>query len=123
MARTRVRALAAARPVILGLIFLNAFYALAIAGALGFSFFIQGWPERPLGAEMVKARRLEAIAWRVMVLEVMRLVIAAVAASVWESGRVAAFSLAPWLAVLLLFVLSGVFAQGTQMRVDLEGTV
>ena len=30
---------------------------------------------------------------------------------------------APWLAVLLLFVLSGVFAQGARMRADLEGTV
>jgi hypothetical protein len=33
------------------------------------------------------------------------------------------FSLAPWLAVLLLFVLAGVFAHGTRLRDDLEGTV
>jgi hypothetical protein len=33
------------------------------------------------------------------------------------------FSIASWFAVLLLFVLSGVFAQGARMRADLEGTV
>jgi len=33
------------------------------------------------------------------------------------------FSFTPWLAVLLLFVLAGVFAQGARMRTDLEGTV
>ena len=37
--------------------------------------------------------------------------------------RLDGFSFAPWLAVLLLFVLSGVFAQGARMRADLEGTV
>ena len=30
---------------------------------------------------------------------------------------------APWLAVLMLFVLSGVFAHGARLRTDLEGTV
>lgn len=170
MTRTGARALAVARPAILVLILLNAFYALALAGALGFSFFIEGWPERPLGVDMVEAhplvghglraivallvvgaaivhtvlrrllaivdtvrvgdpfilensRRLVAIAWCVMALEGLRLVVAAIAAAVWESGRVAAFSIAPWLAVLLLFVLAGVFAQGARMRADLEGTV
>ena len=33
------------------------------------------------------------------------------------------FSVAPWLAVLLLFVLARVFAEGTRMRSDLDGTV
>ena len=69
------------------------------------------------------ARRLEAIAWRVLSLEVLRLVVAGVAAVVWKPGRIDAFSFAPWLAVLLLFVLSGVFAQGARMRADLDGTV
>jgi hypothetical protein len=40
-----------------------------------------------------------------------------------EPGRIDAFSFAPWLAVLLLFVLAGVFAHGARMRADLEGTV
>ncbi len=69
------------------------------------------------------ARRLEAIAWRVLALEGLRLIVAAIAAVVWEPGRIDAFSFAPWLAVLLLFVLAGVFAHGARMRADLEGTV
>jgi hypothetical protein len=69
------------------------------------------------------ARRLDAIAWSVLSLELLRLVVMAIAAAVWEPGRLGDFSFAPWLAVLLLFVLSGVFAQGARMRADLEGTV
>jgi len=69
------------------------------------------------------AQRLDAIAWRVVALEGLRLVVIAIAAAVWEPGRLDGFSLAPWLAVLMLFVLSGVFAHGARMRADLEGTV
>jgi hypothetical protein len=69
------------------------------------------------------SRRLVAIAWSVLALEVFRLIIAGIAAVVWEPGRIDAFSFAPWLAVLLLFVLAGVFAHGARMRADLEGTV
>lgn len=69
------------------------------------------------------ALRLDAIAWSVLVLEGLRLVVAAIAAIVWEAGRIEAFSFAPWLAVLLLFVLSGVFARGARMRAELEGVV
>jgi hypothetical protein len=170
MTRTSVRALAVARPVIQVLIVLNLLYALVIAGLLAWSFFIEGWPQRPLGFDMVNAhplagnglraivlvgvvgavivhailrrllaivdtvrigdpfilenaRRLEAIAWSVLALEGLRLVAAAIAAAVWEPGRIDAFSFAPWLAVLLLFVLAGVFAHGARMRDDLEGTV
>ena len=35
----------------------------------------------------------------------------------------AGFSISGWLAVLLTFVLARVFAEGTVMREDLEGTV
>ena len=69
------------------------------------------------------ARHLDAIAWSVLALEVARLAVGAIASAVWEPGRVGGFSFAPWLAVLLLFVLSGVFAHGARMRADLEGTV
>lgn len=69
------------------------------------------------------ARRLDAIAWSVLVLEVLRLGVNAIAAVVWEPGRLGGFTFAPWLAVLMLFVLSGVFAHGARMRADLEGTV
>ena len=33
------------------------------------------------------------------------------------------FSVTPWIAVLLLFVLARVFDHGARMRADLEGTV
>jgi hypothetical protein len=69
------------------------------------------------------SRRLDAIAWCVLWLELLRLAIIAIAAAVWESGRLGGFSFVPWLSVLLLFVLSGVFAHGARMRADLEGTV
>jgi len=69
------------------------------------------------------ARRLDAIAWGVLALEVSRLAVITIAAAVWEPGRLGGFSFTPWLAVLLLFVLSGVFAHGARMRADLEGTV
>jgi len=170
MTHTSAHALSVARPVIQGLTLLNALYALIIAGLLILSFFIEGWPQRPLGFDLShahpmagnglraivvigligaaivhtilrrlltivdtvrvgdpfileNARRLNAIAWSVAALEVLRLIVAAIAAAVWEPGKVDAFSFAPWLAVLLLFVLAGVFAHGAQMRADLEGTV
>jgi hypothetical protein len=69
------------------------------------------------------AQRLNAIAWSVAALEGLRLVVASIAAVVWEAGKIEAFSIAPWLSVLLLFVLAGVFAHGARMRADLEGTV
>jgi len=72
---------------------------------------------------LANARRLDAIAWSVLALEVLRMIVMAIAAAVWEPGRLGGFSFAPWLAVLLLFVLSGVFAHGARMRADLEGTV
>ena len=170
MTRTSARALAVARPVIRGVVVLNALYALAIAGLLVLSFFIEGWPQRPLGFDLLhkhpmaglglraivvvglagaaivhsvlrrllaivdtvrvgdpfileNSRRLDEIAWSVAALEGLRLVVAAIAAAVWAPGKFDAFSFAPWLAVLLLFVLAGVFASGARMREDLEGTV
>jgi hypothetical protein len=170
MTRTSARALAIARPVIRILMVLNILYALGIAALLGSSFFIEGWPERPLGFDLTKAypwvplgvraivvvglvgaaivhtilrrllaivdtvrvgdpfilenaRRLNVIAWSVLALEALRMIVAAIAAVVWEPGRIDAFSFAPWLAVLLLFVLAGVFTHGARLRADLEGTV
>ncbi|MFS8063329.1 MAG: DUF2975 domain-containing protein [Luteimonas sp.] len=170
MNRTSVQALSVARPVIQGLTVLNILYAAGIAALLVFSFFIEGWPQRPLGFDLTHAHpqagnglraivvvgliaaaivhtilrrllaivdtvrdgdpftlenagRLDAIAWRVLALEVLRIVIAAIASAVWEPGKVDGFSIASWFAVLMLFVLSGVFAEGARMRADLEGTV
>lgn len=73
------------------------------------------------------ADRLRVIAWAVVALEVARLVVAGIANSVSTPahpihiGR--NFTVTPWLAVLLLFVLARVFAHGARMREDLEGTV
>ena len=170
MTRTSAQALAIARPVIQGLTVLNAVYALLLAALLTWSFFIEGWPQRPLGFDLLhahpfagvgvraivliglvgaaivhailrrllaivdtvrggdpflqqNAHHLTAIAWSVAALEGLRLIVAAIAAAVWEPGRIDAFSPAAWLAVLLMFVLAGVFAHGARMRADLEGTV
>lgn len=73
------------------------------------------------------AGRLKKIAWTVLGLEVLHLAVGAVTAA--ASTRAVpldvgwSFSVTPWLAVLLLFVLARVFEQGTRMRDDLEGTV
>lgn len=73
------------------------------------------------------ARRLQAIAWWVLAGEGLRLLVGAIA---WYASRFVqplqmhiGFSLAPWLTVLLLFVLARVFDEGARMRADLEGTV
>jgi hypothetical protein len=69
------------------------------------------------------AQRLHAIAWLVLAIELLRLMVAGISSAVDMKGEMGGFSLAPWLAVLLLFVLAGVFAHGARMRADLEGTV
>ena len=73
------------------------------------------------------AIRLQAIAWVLLALQLLSLVIAAIghAASTPERPLEldAGFSINGWLAVLLTFVLARVFAEGTVMREDLEGTV
>ena len=73
------------------------------------------------------ASRLQAIAWTLLVLQLLSLVIAAIAKAVSTPATPlhlqAGFSINGWLAVLLTFVLARVFAEGTLMRDDLEGTV
>jgi hypothetical protein len=73
------------------------------------------------------AARLQAIAWALLALQLLGLVIDAIAKSVsTPAHRVdldAGFSINGWLAVLLTFLLARVFAQGAHMRDDLEGTV
>lgn len=75
----------------------------------------------------VNALRLQAIAWFLLVGELLSLAIGSVAASLSTPGHPlhldAGFSLSGWLAVILTFVLARVFAAGTSMRADLEGTV
>ncbi len=73
-------------------------------------------------------QRLQRIAWRVLAGEGLRV---GVACLIWSatpfaphiSSIDAGFSFAPWLAVLLLFVLARVFDHGARLRADLDGTV
>jgi hypothetical protein len=73
------------------------------------------------------ANRLQAIAWTLLALQLFSLVIDAIAKAVSIPGHPldldAGFSVNGWLAVLLTFLLARVFAEGTRMREDLEGTV
>ncbi len=73
------------------------------------------------------AVRLQTIAWSVLGLEALHLVIGAIAAASASSVQPLDidwnFSVTPWIAVLLLFVLARVFDHGARMRADLEGTV
>ena len=73
------------------------------------------------------ASRLRAIAWALLALQLFSLVIGAIAKAVSTPAHPlhlqAGFSISGWLAVLLTFLLARVFAEGTLMREDLEGTV
>ena len=73
------------------------------------------------------AQRLRAIAWALLALNLLSIVIGAIGKSVSTPAHPvhldAGFSINGWLAVLLTFVLARVFAEGTRMREDLEGTV
>lgn len=73
------------------------------------------------------ASRLRAIAWALVGLQVLSLVIGAIARAISTPAHPiqlqAGFSINGWLAVLLTFLLARVFAEGTLMRDDLQGTV
>jgi hypothetical protein len=73
------------------------------------------------------AARLQAIAWALLVLQVLSLIIGTIASAVSTPAHPidvdAGFSINGWLAVLLTFLLARVFTEGTVMRDDLEGTV
>ena len=73
------------------------------------------------------ASRLETIARTLLALQVISIIIAAIGKTVSSPAHPvnldAGFSINGWLAVLLMFVLARVFAYGTRLRDDLEGTV
>jgi hypothetical protein len=73
------------------------------------------------------ASRLQAIAWALLALQLLSVVIGAIAGAVSTPAHPlhldAGFSINGWLAVLCTFLLARVFAEGTLMREDLEGTV
>ncbi len=73
------------------------------------------------------AERLQAIAWALLALQLLSMVIGgigeAISTRAFPVAVDAGFSTSGWLAVLLTFVLARIFAEGTLMREDLEGTV
>ena len=73
------------------------------------------------------ARRLQAIAWGLVALQLLGIVIGAIGKAISTPANPvdveAGFSPGGWLAVLLAFILARIFAEGTRMRDDLEGTV
>jgi len=73
------------------------------------------------------ASRLQVIAWVLLALNLLSIVIGAIAKTVSTPAHPlhinAGFSINGWLAVLLTFLLARVFAEGALMREDLEGTV
>ena len=73
------------------------------------------------------ARRLNAIAWVLLALQLLSLVIGGIGTTISTPTHPlhldAGFSTSGWLAVILTFVLARVFAEGTLMRGDLKGTV
>ena len=73
------------------------------------------------------AYRLNAIAWVLLSLQMIGLAIAMIGKAVSTPAHPlhldAGFSPGGWLAVIMTFVLARVFAEGTLMREDLEGTV
>jgi len=75
----------------------------------------------------VNANRLQTIAWALLTMQLLSLVVGAIVKAISIPGHPldidAGFSIYGWLAVLLTFLLARVFAEGTRMRDDLEGTV
>jgi len=73
------------------------------------------------------AYRIQAIAWALLALQVLSIVIGAIGKYIssmkFPLHLDAGFSTSGWLAVILTFVLARVFAEGTLMREDLEGTI
>jgi len=76
---------------------------------------------------VANAQRLQAIAWAMFSLQLISMVIGGIAEAVSTPAVPlhldAGFSVSGWLAVLLTFILARVFAEGAQMRADLDGTV
>ena len=73
------------------------------------------------------AARLQTIAWVLVALQLLSMIIGGIANVISSPAHPvdldAGFSISGWLAVLLTFLLARVFAEGTSMRDDLEGTV
>jgi hypothetical protein len=73
------------------------------------------------------AYRLQVIAWVLLALQLLSVTIGAIGTAISTPAHPlhldAGFSPSGWLAVILTFVLARVFAEGTLLRDDLDGTV
>jgi hypothetical protein len=73
------------------------------------------------------AKRLQGIAWILLALQLISMLVGAIGLGVSSPAHPvhldAGFSVNGWLVVMLTFLLARVFAEGTLMRDDLEGTV
>jgi hypothetical protein len=73
------------------------------------------------------AYRLHSIAWLLVAMQLISMTIGAIGKAISTPEHPfhldAGFSANSWLAIILTFVLARVFAEGTLMREDLEGTV
>ena len=73
------------------------------------------------------AYRLRTIAWALLALQLLGLVVAAIARTISTPAHPVdldpGVSINGWLAVLLTFILARIFAEGALMREDLEGVV
>lgn len=72
------------------------------------------------------ADRLQLIAWAILGQQLLQFMVGMVASCISTPAnplRLSVFSTGGWLAVILLFVLARVFAEGSRMRDELEGTV
>ena len=71
------------------------------------------------------AVRMKTIAWWLLVTQLFRLLLGAMAATMNAAGSNIdwKFSMNGWLAVLLMFVLARVFEEGTRIRADLEAMI
>ena len=112
------------------------FYAMAVVGLAGIPLHYAVLKRLLAIVETVRAgdpfvaanaHRLQAIAWVLLALQLLSLVVGGIAKIMSTPARPidvdAGFSINGWLAVLLTFLLARVFAVGTLMRDDLEGTV
>ena len=72
------------------------------------------------------ARRLQTIGWSLLLLQLLdfpAMVLSRTYPSLGSASPLGDFSAGGWMAVLMVFVLSRVFAQGSIMRSELDGTV
>ena len=118
------------RPMMLGLQFIAALGLVAIwlnYGVLKRLLAMVETVRRGDPFVAANAIRLQAIAWALLALQLLSLVIAGIGKAISTPAHPlhldAGFSPSGWLAVFLTFVLARVFAEGTFMREELDGTV